>query len=67
MAEMIAGYILYVDGTATFVAKSLHEAQQESKLYINSKKPLRIKSAVAPAPSQIWNYDYSISAWVESR
>lgn len=66
-AELIMGYVLYVDGKPTSVGKSLDEAQQMGKRHMSGNRPLRIESAVAPAPSQIWNYDYDIKAWVERR
>jgi len=66
-AELIAGYVLYVDGRAMSVGRSLDEAKHLGTQHMASRKPLRIESAVAPAPSQIWNYDYDIAAWVERR
>lgn len=66
-AELVAGYVLYVDGRATSVGRSLDEAKHLGNQHMPRKKPLRIESAVAPAPTQVWNYDYDIRAWVERR
>jgi len=61
----VMGYVLSVDGAATDFAASFEAAEQAAKEYIPSKRTLRIESAVAPAPTRVWNYDYSIGAWVE--
>ena len=63
-AELIAGYVLYVDGRETSVGRSLDEAKQLGTQHMSQKKPLRIESAVAPAPTQVWNYDYEMRTWV---
>ncbi len=64
-SELIMGFVVYVEGTATKVGRSLEEAKRIAEEYVASKRPLRIESAVAPAPTQVWNYDYDIRAWVE--
>jgi hypothetical protein len=66
-SELLMGYIVYVDGDATKVGRSLEEAKRLAEEHMVNKQPLRIESAVAPAPSQIWNYDYEIRAWVERK
>lgn len=64
-SELVMGYVVYVDGNATKVGRSFDEAKQLAEEYMPSKRPLRIQSAVAPAPTQTWNYDYDIGRWVE--
>ena len=66
-SQLIAGFMLYVDGKPTDVGRSLEEAQQMATRYVAKRNALRIESAVAPAPSQIWNYNHELSAWVERR
>ena len=66
-SELIAGYVLHVDGKAVEVGRSLEEAKRFAEKYIAKRPALRIESAVAPAPTQIWNYDHEIKAWVERR
>ena len=64
-SELIMGYIVYVEGAATEAGRSLDEAKRLAEKYMARNCPLRIESAVAPAPIQVWNYDYDIRAWVE--
>ena len=64
-SELIAGYILHIDGKAAEVGRSLEEAKRLAENYIPKKYALQIKSAVAPAPTQVWNYDYDLKSWVE--
>jgi len=64
-SELIMGYIVYVDGTATKVGRSLDEAKRLGEEFMFKKCSLRIESAVAPAPTRVWNYDYNVPDWVE--
>ena len=64
-SELVMGYVVYVEGVATEVGRSLAEAKGLADKYIAKNRPLKIESAVAPAPAQVWNYDYNIRAWVE--
>lgn len=66
-SELVMGYVLYVDEKPTAVGKSLEESKRLAEQYMIDMRPLRIKSAVAPAPTQIWNYDYKIRMWVERK
>lgn len=61
------GFVLYVNNQTKAVGISLEEAQRLAAPFIREKRPpqLRIESAVAPAPSQIWNFDHAIGQWVE--
>ena len=66
-SELVMGYIVYVNGNATKVGRSLEEAKRLAEEHMVNRQPLRIESAVAPAPGQVWNYDYQIRAWVEGK
>jgi hypothetical protein len=60
------GYMVYVDEKPTSsVVNSLKEAKEFAAPYIVNGPSIRIESFVAPAPSQIWIYDYQIKDWVE--
>ena len=59
-----AGYVLYVDGKAKSGQKTLDASQRDAQQYMPSKARLQIISYAAPAPSQTWNYDYTIRKWV---
>lgn len=61
----MTGYMLFVDDKPTQPAESFAEAKSVATPYLNSGKALRIESFIAPAPSQIWNYDSTIAQWVE--
>jgi hypothetical protein len=63
--ELIMGYILYADGKAVSVGRTLDEAQAAAGQYLSQTAKLQIQSAVAPAPTRTWNYDYTIQQWVE--
>lgn len=63
--QLIFGYVLHVNGQPTSVGHSLEEAKASAIQYIASYATLQINSAVAPAPTQTWNYDYEIMQWVE--
>ena len=63
--ELIFGYMLQVNGQTVAVGKTLQEAQVAASQYLSKKEALEILSAVAPAPSQSWKYDYTIKKWVE--
>jgi len=64
-SELLMGFMLYVDDKLTAVGKSLEEAKRLAEPYLTDTRQLRIESAVAPAPTQIWNYHYDIRMWVE--
>lgn len=66
-SELVMGYMLYVDEKPTAVGKSLEEARRLAEQHMSNTPPLRIKSFVAPAPTQFWNYDYDIRMWVERK
>lgn len=61
----MSNYMLYVDEKPTRVVNSLEEARQLAAPHVAKKIPLKIESYVAPAPSQIWIYDYSLDDWVK--
>lgn len=65
-SELIMGYVLHVNGNAVAVGRTFQECKIAAEQYLSNKPALQIVSAVAPAPSQKWNYDYAISQWVES-
>lgn len=58
-------YMIYIDDKPTILQNSLNEAKQLAGQYIANSPSLRIESFVAPAPSQVWIYDYQIGDWVE--
>lgn len=60
-------YMIYIDDKPTIPQNSLDEAKQLAGQYIANRPSLRIESFVAPAPSQVWIYDYQIDDWVEQR
>ena len=57
-------YVLFLDGKATTVHKTLQDAQAAAKPHIDRKMPVTIESMVAPAPSEIWYYDHDLPGWV---
>lgn len=63
--ELVFGYVLYANDHEVAFGRTLQETQAAASQYLDKKANLRIKSAVAPAPTQIWNYDYTIQKWVE--
>ena len=60
-----SGFLLYVDGKALGVGKSLKDAKAMAVAYTSSE--MRIESRTSP-PSQIqsWTYDVTIQDWIES-
>ena len=66
-SKLVMGYVLYVGEKPAAVGKSLDETKRFAEQYIPNMRPLKIESAVAPAPSQTWNYDYGIRMWVERK
>ena len=64
-AELVMDYVLFVDGKALSVHKSLQEAQGAAKPHIDRKYPVTIERCIAPAPSEIWYYDYGLPSWVK--
>ncbi len=66
-SELVMGYLIHVDDKLTAVGKSLEDAKQLAERHIGDAKRLRITSAVAPAPTQIWVYDQGIRMWVEQK
>ncbi|HLB90643.1 MAG TPA: hypothetical protein VJK29_23520 [Terriglobales bacterium] len=64
-SQLVFGYVLYVNGQAMSVGRTLEESQEVAEQYLNSTVPLRIVSTNAPAPMRTWNYDYAIQIWVE--
>lgn len=66
-SELVMGYLVYVDDNLTAVGKSLDEAKQVGGRYVSDARRLKITSAVAPAPTQVWIYDHSIQMWVEQK
>jgi hypothetical protein len=61
-----AGFVLYVDGKATSGHKTLDASQRDAQQFMPVKSKLQIISYADPAPSQTWNYDYTIRKWVAS-
>ncbi|MDQ3773657.1 MAG: hypothetical protein M3461_04410 [Pseudomonadota bacterium] len=62
------GYVLYIDEKPTTnPVNTLEEARQLAAPHIMNRGRLKIESLVAPAPSQIWIYDYHENDWVEQR
>jgi hypothetical protein len=61
------GYMVYIDDKSTRVVDTLEEAKHLAAPYIVNRRSPRIESLVAPAPSQIWIYDFDIEDWVEQR
>lgn len=61
------GYMIYIDDKPTNVVNSLEEAKQLVGPQMVNRSSLRIESLVAPAPSQIWIYDYKVPQWVEQK
>lgn len=59
------GYMLYINDNPEAPVYSLNEAKQSAAPHILNRASLRIESFVAPAPSQIWTYDYKEMDWVE--
>lgn len=59
--------MVYIDDKSPIPQNSLDEAKQLAGQYIANSPSLRIESFVAPAPSQVWIYDYQIDDWVEQR
>lgn len=66
-SELVMGYLVYVDDEVTAVGKSLDDAKKVGERYISDARRLKITSAVAPAPTQVWIYDHSIRMWVEQK
>ena len=66
-SELMMGFMLFVDDTFTAVGKSLDEAKRLAVPYLSGARSLRIESAVAPAPTQTWNYDHDMRTWVERK
>ena len=64
-SRLVLEYVLYVSGKATAVVQTLEEAQIAAGQFLSRTAPLRIESAVAPAPTRTWNYDCEIRQWVE--
>jgi hypothetical protein len=61
------GYMLFVENKPHGFGQILEEAKSLAANSMSCKQQLRIESYVAPAPSQVWLYDYDIKAWVEQR
>lgn len=57
--------MLHVNGKPIDVGHSLDEAKALALQHMASNAGLQINSAVAPAPTQTWNYDYKTKQWVE--
>lgn len=66
-SELVMGYMVYVEGKATKVGRSPEEAKRLAEEYMPKRCPLKIESSVAPAPTQVWNYDYDNRSWVEQK
>jgi hypothetical protein len=64
-SQLVFGYVLHVNGQPTSVGLSLDETKSLALQHMGSNATLQIISAVAPAPTQTWNYDYEIEQWVE--
>ena len=64
-SQLVFGYVLHVNGQPASVGLSLDEAKASANQYMASNATLQINSAVAPAPTRTWNYDYEIRHWVE--
>lgn len=64
-SQLVFGYVLNVNGQPTSVGLSLDEAKNMAVPHMAQHATLQINSAVAPAPTRTWNYDYSIQQWVE--
>jgi len=65
--EFEMGYMLYVDDKPTIMGTSYKEAKKAANTNSIIPLPLRIESFVAPMPSQIWIYDYTIQEWIEQK
>ena len=64
-AELLMGYILFVDGKALSVHMSLQEAQEAAKPHVDRKRTITIEWRIAPAPTEIWYYDHELPGWIK--
>lgn len=59
-------YFLHVGGALASGPVSFEEAKKNAIPYITEKAALKIESLVAPAPSEIFYYDYEVSDWIRA-
>ena len=66
--EPALGFVLYVNNRAMAFGSSFELAQKLASPFICHEPPprLRIESADAPAPSQVWSYDHTAGLWGEA-
>ena len=66
-AELEMDYVLYVSGKPESTHKSLQDAKDAAKSYLDRRLPVAIERIVAPVPSsapkEIWEYKYALSGW----
>jgi len=58
-------YVLSIDDKPVAAHHSLPEARGAAKPYIDRKLAVTIASHVAPAPSELWYFDYELPGWVK--
>ena len=59
-------FLLYANDEPVTFFDTLNEAKTRAKDFIGQGSDVRIESFVAPAPSEIWQFDTEIDAWVHS-